>query len=339
MKSTTSHADKVAIIGSGIGGLSTAVILAKLGYDITVLEKNRQPGGLMRSYTRDGIECEVGVHYLGSLDRGQVLRRFFDYLGVTAAIPVTRMGDGGIIDRYLFDASGDQPALFDLPPGLDMFEENLRQAFPREQEKISRIIAPIRASAVQLHSLDLLYTGTNDFSLLDQAQPLGEIFDDLALSPRLRSVLAIPSCWLGVPLEDCPAYYHNMALASYVSSSWRLACSGADMADAFAARLRQLGGKIRTGAEVSKINVSSRTVKGLKLTSGEDIPAATVIGAVHPKVVLQMLPRKGAVRPSYRQRITGITDTHGIFSVHAAVDAEVHPEIPHNIFKIDTDAH
>ena len=151
-------------------------------------------------------------------------------------------------------------------------------------------------------------------------------------------MLAIPSCWLGVPLEDCPAYYHNMALASYVSSSWRLAGSGADMADAFSARLRQLGGKIRTGVKVSSITVSSRSVTGLQLEGGEEVTAATVIGAVHPKVVLQMLPLKGAVRPSYRQRITGIEDTHGIFSVHASVDAAAHPEIFHNIFKVDTDA-
>jgi len=69
--------EKLVIIGSGIGGLSSAIILAGIGYDVTVVEKNRQPGGLLRSYTRDGIECEVGVHYLGSLDKGQVLRKFF----------------------------------------------------------------------------------------------------------------------------------------------------------------------------------------------------------------------------------------------------------------------
>ena len=44
-----------------------------MGYDVTVLEKNRQPGGLLRSYTRGVIECALGVHYLGSLDKGQIL--------------------------------------------------------------------------------------------------------------------------------------------------------------------------------------------------------------------------------------------------------------------------
>lgn len=336
MKPHPSLPEKVVIIGSGVGGISTAIILAGLGVDVTVLEKNHQPGGLLRSYTRHGIECATGVHYLGSLDKGQILRKFFDYLGVTASIPVTRMGQGGVIDRYIFNSSKSHPSTFDLPEGIDAYEENLKQAFPEEQQKITRIIDLVRKSAKQLHSLDLLYSTQNVFSLLDQSLPFGEILDALQCSPGLRSILAIPSSWIGVPLNDCPAYYHNMALASYLSSSWRLNCSGSHMAEALAGRLQELGGKIITGATVSKIHVDSRVVTGVQLQSGESLTTSTVIGAVHPQVVLKMLPQ-GAVKPSYRQRISGLQNTHGIFSVHVRIDGDAHPEIPYNIFKIDTD--
>ena len=336
MRGSSSLPKKVLIIGAGIGGLSTGIILAKLGVDVTVLEKNPQPGGLMRSYSRDGIECEVGVHYLGSLDRGQILRTFFDYLGVTKAIPVSRMGADGIIDRYIFTAETDLPSTFDLPEGLSAYGENLNRAFPLEQQKIAKILAPMHTAEKQLHQLDFLFAGDNGFSFSDQFEPLGKILTELQCSPGLQSVLSIPSCWIGVPLHDCPAYYHNMALASYVSSSWRLECSGSQMANVFAARLQELGGKIITGAEISKINVQSRIVQGVQLQSGENLPASTVIGAVHPKIVLRMLA-EGDVKPSYRQRISSLQNTHGIFSVHVRIDADTHPEIPYNIFKIDTD--
>ena len=328
--------EKLVIIGSGIGGLSSAIILAGIGYDVTVVEKNRQPGGLLRSYTRDGIECEVGVHYLGSLDKGQVLRKFFDYLGVTAAIPVSRMGAGGVIDRYLFDSPGTHPPQFDLPVGFDAYEANLKKAFPGEASCIETVVAAIRKSSEQLHSLDALYA-TEDFSLLDQTDPYGEILDRLGCSPGLRSVLAIPSSWIGVPIADCPAYYHNMALASYLSSSWRLEQSGSDMADVLVDRLRVLGGKLICSAEVSRIEVNSRVVGGVHLQSGEFLPAAIVIGAVHPQVVLKMLP-EGAVKPSYRKRITKLQNSHSIFTVHARIDADAHPEVPYNTFKVATDS-
>ncbi|MCW5214682.1 hypothetical protein VU13_05200, partial [Desulfobulbus sp. US5] len=95
-----------------------------------------------------------------------------------------------------------------------------------------------------------------------------------------------------------------------------------------------MGGNIITRAEVSGLEVEERVVKGVRLRSGEYLPVEAVIGAVHPKVVLQMLP-EGAVKPSYRQRISNLHDTHGIFAAHVRVDAESHPEIPYNIFNID----
>ncbi len=336
MPTRPSLSRKVLIIGSGIGGLSTAILLAKVGFDVTVLEKNPRPGGMMRSYIREGIDCAVGVHYLGSLEKGQILRTFFDYLGVTETIPVTRMGEEGVIDRYIFASDAPRLQSFDLPPGIDAYEHNLVRAFPGEQDKIAAIMPPIRQAARQLHNLDFLYTPNNNSSLLDQYDPFGAVLRNLNCSAELKSVLAIPSSWLGVPLEDCPSYYHNIALASYVSSSWRLAKSGAHMADVFADRLRELGGKIITHAPISRIDVSGRVVTGLQFQSGEHLPAAMVIAAVHPKMVLQMLSTSD-VKPSYRQRISSLQDTHGIFSVHVGIDAGAHPEIPHNIFKIDTD--
>jgi len=336
MKTNSSSLKDVLIIGSGIGGLTTSIILAKLGYHVTVIEKNRLPGGMTRSYTRNGIECSIGVHYLGSLGKGQILRRFFDYFDVTSKIPVERMGQNGIIDRYLFNTGFIKTGTFDFPEGFDAYEHNLKCTFPKEQKQISAILKPMRQAAEKLHSLDLLYSTQNDLLLLDQSKPLGEILTKLNCSPGLKSVLSVPSCWIGVPAEECPAFYHNMALVSYLSSSWRLKCSGSHMADVFAERLKSLGGSIIQGDKVKEILVDSRIVKGVRLKSGRVLSAPLVIGAVHPKVVLDMLP-DGAVKPSYRKRISNLKNTFGIFCVHAELDAAYHDEIPYNIFKVDTD--
>lgn len=340
MRKNSSSSKDVLVIGSGIGGLTTSIILAKLGYHVTVLEKNRHPGGMTRSYKRNGIECSIGVHYLGSLGQGQILRRLFDYFEVTSKIPVERMGQhggqNGIIDRYLFDTGIIKTGTFDFPEGFDAYEHNLKSAFPKEQKQISAILKLMRKASDKLHSLDLLYSTQNDLMLLDQSQPLGEILAELNCSPGLKAVLGVPSCWIGVPAEECPAFYHNMALVSYLSSSWRLKCSGSHMANVFAERLKSLGGNIICGDKVKEILVDSRIVKGVRLKSGRILKAPLVIGAVHPKVVLGMLP-DGAVKPSYRKRISNLKNTYGIFCVHAEVDAAYHDEIPYNIFKVSTD--
>jgi phytoene dehydrogenase-like protein len=331
MEIDRSASQNALVIGSGVGGLSTAIILAQLGFQTTVIEKNPLPGGLMRGYTREGLDCAVGVHYLGSLDDGQVLRRLFDFLGVSPGIPVERMGAEGIIDRYIFEDFA-----FDLPDGFDAYEENLRNAFPDEHRQISVIMKIIRQHGETIHTLDFLFSRQNDVSMLENMKPFGEILTELKCSPGLRAVLGIPCCWIGVPLESCPVFYHNMVLATYLFSSWRLKCSSAQMANAFAERLKSFGGKIIQGDGVEKILVNNRVVEGVQLKSGSVLKSPVVIGTVHPKVVLNMLP-DGAAKPSYRRLVSKMVDTDGMFCAHVSVDASPHEAIPYNIFKIHTE--
>ena len=284
----------------------------------------------MRGYTRRGMDCSVGVHYLGALADGQVLRRLFDFLGVSAGIPVERMGAAGIIDKYIFEEF-----TFDLPEGFDAYEENLRRAFPDEHRQISMLMNIIRQHGEKIHTLDFLFARQNDVSMLEYTKPFGEILTELKCSPGLRAVLGIPCCWIGVPLESCPVFYHNMVLATYLFSSWRLKCTSARMANAFVERLKSLGGQIIPADGVEKIFVNNRIVEGVQLKSGSVLKSPVVIGSVHPKVVLNLLP-DGAAKPSYRRLVSKIVDTDGMFCAHVSVDASSRAAIPYNIFKMHT---
>lgn len=325
------EATDVVVIGSGIGGLTTAIILLKLGYRVTVVEKNPLPGGMMRSYVRRGIACPVGVHYVGSLATGQPLRRMFDYLGVTSRISLERMGADGIIDQYIFN-----DFTFALPEGIDAFEENLRQAFPQDQQQITLIMNNLRDIAGQMNRIEALFSPDRDFFLREAfSASLGGLLMELNGSPGLRSVLGMTCSWIGVPLDECPVFYHHMALASYLLSSWRL--SGAQMADAFAGRTKELGGIILAGDPVEKVLVHAKTAAGVVLESGRTIGASTVIGAIHPKILLPMLPA-GAMRPAYIDRIQQLQDTHGVFCAHFSINAAAPKALPYNVFKVETDA-
>jgi len=316
--------------------LSTAIILAGLGFDVTVIEKNWQPGGMLRSYVRQGVHCNVGVHYMGALAQGQVLRRCFDYLGITARLPLLRLGVDGPVDRYHFNDPHLGIDTFDLPDGFAAYEENLIASFPGQKPQVQALMAMLQRSARHLDQLDFLYSEQPAHFWIEQTESLGAIFDQLGCSPGLRAVFGMPSVLIGVPPAVCPQFYHTVALASYLFSAWRLEHHGAHMADVCADRLAALGGQLRTGQAVEHIRTAGGQVLGVTLASGEQLEAPLVIGAIHPKAVVGLLD-PDTVKASYRRRILGLTDTASMVAVHALVPAEKHPAIAHNVFSIETE--
>ena len=330
--------NKALIIGSGIGGLSMAIILAKLGYRVTVIEKNREPGGMLRSYVRRGIHCNVGIHYMGALDKGQVLRRLFDYLGITENLPLIRMGVDGPIDRYYFTNAVDGPRQFDMPVGLDAYEAALKEVFQKEQSAVAGFMALLRKNAEKLNRLDFLFRNPSPADLIDQTEPLWDVLDHLGCSSGLKSVLSVPSVWIGVPPPLCPQFYHTMTLASYLFSAWRLESHGAHLVKLLVERLTDLGGKVICGQAVRLINIHGGMTTGLTLENGERHDAPLVVGTVHPNVLLDLIGSI-KVKPSYRRRISGLENTDGMFAVNALVPAANHTPLPHNVFsmKADTD--
>ena len=86
---------KCVIIGSGLGGLSTGCILARNGYEVTVLEQGGQVGGCLQCFRRGDAVFDTGMHYIGSADPGQTLHTMLKYLGVDKDIRLMRLDPAG----------------------------------------------------------------------------------------------------------------------------------------------------------------------------------------------------------------------------------------------------
>ena len=321
----------IVIIGSGVGGLSAGIILSLLNYSVTVVEKNPLPGGLMRSYRRSGIDCPVGVHYVGALGAKEPLGKMFRILGIPVEELFSRMGQGGIIDRYILD-----DFVFDLPVSIDAFEKNLKGAFPAETMALDVFLKNLREIARRMLDPSFLLNQGDPFQNMDFFQPMGEFLDKLDASADLRAVLAVSCQLIGVELAQCPVIFHHMVLAGYLFSSWRLKVSGSTMADVFTRRFQELGGKLIVNDGCEKIILDEGEVAGVRLASGINLGADTVVATVHPKILLNLL-EPNALKSSYRQRIVNLKETEGVVAVQISVDASAHPEVDHNIYQRYTD--
>ena len=69
---------QVIVIGAGFAGLSAAAILAKEGYNVTILEKNDQAGGRARVWEKDGFRFDMGPSWYWMPD---VFENYFALFG------------------------------------------------------------------------------------------------------------------------------------------------------------------------------------------------------------------------------------------------------------------
>ena len=123
---------KVCIIGSGLGGLTCGVILAKNGFEVTVLEQGAQAGGCLQCFSRGGARFETGMHFIGSAAEGQSMDCIMDYLGLKADVSLSQLDPTG------YEVVGLCGQQFRFANGREAFIEQMASYFPRQKDNLCR---------------------------------------------------------------------------------------------------------------------------------------------------------------------------------------------------------
>ncbi|MHC5054325.1 MAG: phytoene desaturase family protein [Planctomycetota bacterium] len=324
----------VAVIGSGVGGLMAASLLAKEGMRVVVLERHRVTGGLLQSFRRAGATFPTGVHFIGSLGEGQVLARYLDYVGVYGRLEMEELDPGGF-EEYRFPGFS-----FRVPRGLGRLEERLVEAFPGEREAARRFVSDVRSTCRSFALYNLSATSPEPAGERDWPT-LREYLEELTDSAELRAVLSAANGLHGVPPSECPVFVHFLTLDSFVNSAWQLKGGSHRLAEAFVDSLREMGGEVRASAGVTEIVCEGLEVRGVRLADGELVPARRAVYSGHPKRVFSLL-RDGALRPAYEHRIMSLEETQAICGVAAVVEGAgtgLERRVCHAYRTLDVEAH
>ena len=129
---------KIIIIGSGLGGLASGIILAKRGYKVTILEQNWQPGGCMQCFTRHGAKFETGMHFIGSCEEGQTLHRLLsdlEVLGANATLPIKLSQ----LDKNCSDVISLAGKHYQFASGRERWISTLAAQFPSQKANLEKL--------------------------------------------------------------------------------------------------------------------------------------------------------------------------------------------------------
>ena len=126
----------VIVIGSGMGGMTAAAMLAEVGKKVLGLEQHYVPGGFTHAFKRGPYEWDVGVHAIGEVDQKAMLGRL---LSTLTDNELKWASLGGVYDEFYY------PDLrIDFPDNAGAFRANLIDAFPDEVEAIDAYLERVK---------------------------------------------------------------------------------------------------------------------------------------------------------------------------------------------------
>lgn len=319
----------ILILGAGLGGLECGLILSRKGYSVCVLEKNEHIGGTLQDFRLGNCTFSAGMHYLGSLDEGQVLNRLFRYFGILPDLRLKRM------DESLFDRFSIGGNTIDYPMGWERFRERMAEYFPHEKKAIDNYVALIRKVTDSQAIYNLREPGgydirTNPYLNTSVVEAIGSITPNKELQ---QALCALNFVYAGDRLTTS-LYAHALINNYYIQSAYRLIGGSSQLAGSLAGQIRRAGGTIRTQQAAREMIFEGDRLKGVLTDTGEIFTADRIISNIHPAVTLDMIP-EGKIRKSFRHRIGRMENSISVFGLHLRLKPGRFPYIPYNYYHFE----
>jgi all-trans-retinol 13,14-reductase len=315
----------VVIVGSGLGGLVSAIILAKEGYSVCVLEKNNQFGGNLQTFVRDKTIFDTGIHYIGGLSEGQNLHKYFKYLGIIDHLKLKKMDEDGF-DIISFENENKE---YPHAQGYKNFVNQLLKHFPEEKEAIENYCKKVKETCDLFPLYNLCWEGKYDTDILTLNAK--QTIDSITENKQLRAVLA-GSNFLYAGIEDkSPFYVHALVINSYIESSWRCINGGSQITKQLIKQLKKHGGEVHKYKEVIHFNTKNNDVTSVKMKDGSEVSATYFISNIEPKTTLKMVGEEN-FRKSFYNRIQSLEGVLSAFSLYLVFKPKTFKYINHNYY-------
>ena len=270
------------VIGSGIGGMSTAAFFAKEGKKVLVLERHYTPGGFSHVYMRKGYEFDVGVHYVGEThDPNSQISKIFRYL-TDDSIAWESMGE--VHDKMVF---GNE--IYEFHKGADAFAEKMKSYFPAIDDvlAIDEYMALIKKSQVPIvvyfaektlpPFLQIFFSGWMKRKAINLNKPTLTVMQSITKNKKLIAVLTGQFGDYGLNPTASSFLMHATLVSHYLNGGNYPIGGSTRLFDGMAATVLKAGGQIFVNAEVKEIITDRKKAIGVKMKDGKKYFAKKII--------------------------------------------------------------
>jgi len=319
------------VIGAGLGGLTTAAYLATNGQRVLVLEQHWVAGGNAHVFRRKrAFEFDVGVHYIGDCAPGGAIPNVLRGIGLEDKIEFLELDPDGF-DTILFPG-----VTFRVPKGWDKYRERLVAAFPDDETGLHRCLDVFEQLLAEMRRLYAAGAAPDLAKLLPEiptlirwgGRALSDLFDDCGLGAKARAVIIAQSGAYAVAPSRTPVAVHAGFLDHYLKGAYYPRGGGQVLPARLVEVLRANGGEVRTRQRVDRILIEDGRAAGVRLTTGEELRAPTVISNADVKRTLLDMVGAEHISPATAARVDAYRMALPIFCVYLGLDIDLRERMP-----------
>jgi phytoene desaturase len=322
------------VIGAGIGGITTAAHLAKRGMRVTVVEKNREPGGRCGHFTRQGHHFETGPTLM-------VMPLLYEAEFASLGVSLHEMLDLQRVDptyHLVFDDGSPLALTSDLNAmreQLEAIEPGSFQGFLRYVEEGCRHyrVAMDKLVGRDFRTASEFFTLGN-VPLLFSLKPLVPHYRHMSAyfkQPRLKAAFTFQDVYMGLSPFEAPATFSMMPYTELAHGVWYPQGGMSSVVQALMQIACQAGVEFVFDTAVERIEVNGTRARGVILEDGRLLEADVVVAnADLPYVYQALLPHDG-----YGERLARKRFSCSVISFFWGVDKPYPQLAPHTLFLAD----
>ena len=299
------------IIGSGMGSLTSAAILAKEGKKVLVLERHYTAGGFTHIFKRKGFEWDVGIHYIGEVQRDtSVIKKLFDYI-TDAKLKWADMGD--VYDKIII---GDKE--YDFVKGVQNFKEKILSYFPDEKNAIDnyvdlvfkaiktsqkfymdKALSPLLSKIIGGKMREPFYKFSDKTTY--------EVLSSITKNKELIKVLSGQYGDYGLPPKQSSFVMHAAVARHYFAGGSFPIGGSSEIAKHIDTVIEKAGGTILISAEVDEILIKNNKATGVKMKDDKVFLAKNIIsGAGIMTTYNKLIPTEVAEKHQLKQQLQSV---------------------------------
>lgn len=323
----------VIIIGAGMGGLSAAAHLAVHGQKVLILEKHNRVGGSTSNFRRGEFIFDTALHEMAGGGPGKLDRGLYQLLKVTGVDKKVELYEVPHFYRSVFPGVD-----ITLPPNWEGFKNELKKKWPNESEGIETfhtLCAALFGDIMELR--DLFRYGTVRGTMTRMMVPVRQrtffkwkdrtvkdLMDHCFKSRELKAVVSQLWVYYGAPVEKESALIFMAATESYLSDgAWHIKGTSLALAEGYAARIREMGGTVKTGTLVTKILLKDGKATGIRTKNGETYTARYIVANTDPYQLAYKLIGKEHMPAPYIEELESMKPANSLFGVYLGLNIDL----------------